>query len=315
MHVGLHKPENNLKTNDILGARPQCVKFTTNRIGTNPLNPTYTLQKVEFVAPEPTRFIRDQLSIDDIEGAKPAKKKQLDIKTRDILNINDIEGTKPQIGNVKMQRNKTSYDNMNYRDVTHDYFKTTRSTNPLIPTYVHRDEDGNKIEIGPVQGCIPQVLPPPRKDLSFVNTSLTTKDIMGCAVGTKGLGNFHSRERRAIKQINQTSDIFGAQPGSLKKAPVTKRCLHPLNPDYQYPGRLQLENQNDAYGASGSSAFQRAAQQSLGMSKLQSASRKASEIAAQEVSQLPDNPQPAVSAKASERSAKQSDAPSKKSNA
>lgn len=39
LHIGLQKPENNLKTEDIKGARPQCVKFETNRIGHNPLNP------------------------------------------------------------------------------------------------------------------------------------------------------------------------------------------------------------------------------------------------------------------------------------
>lgn len=33
LHIGLQKPENNLKTNDIFGAHPQCVKFETKRIG------------------------------------------------------------------------------------------------------------------------------------------------------------------------------------------------------------------------------------------------------------------------------------------
>jgi len=44
--------------------------------------------------PEQTRFIRDQMFIDDIPGSRPAKKKQLDIATRDLMNISDIEGTK-----------------------------------------------------------------------------------------------------------------------------------------------------------------------------------------------------------------------------
>lgn len=79
--------------------------------------------------------------------------------------------------------------------------------------------------------------------------SLNTKDILGCGVGTKGLGNFHSRDRRAYLTTNMTKDIIGAQPGSLKKAPETKRCTHPLMPEYQYPGRLDLVDQNDAFAS------------------------------------------------------------------
>lgn len=99
---------------------------------------------------------------------------------------------------------------MDYRDVTHTDFKTSRFTNPLQPTYVARDDKNQKVEIGEVGGSKPNVLPPPRKDFNFVNTSLNTKDIHGCKVGTKGLGNFHTRERRAIRETNQISDIFGA---------------------------------------------------------------------------------------------------------
>jgi hypothetical protein len=34
------------------------------------------------------------MEIDDIEGARPKKVKQNDIKTREIMKIDDIEGTK-----------------------------------------------------------------------------------------------------------------------------------------------------------------------------------------------------------------------------
>jgi hypothetical protein len=58
------------------------------------LNPSYSLQGVTFVEPEKLKFIRDQLSIDDIPGTRPLKKKQLDYSTRNIMEITDIEGTK-----------------------------------------------------------------------------------------------------------------------------------------------------------------------------------------------------------------------------
>lgn len=59
MHVGLAKPQSSLQSADIEGAQPQCVKFKSNRLGVDPLNPTYKLQSVTYVAPEPNRFIRD----------------------------------------------------------------------------------------------------------------------------------------------------------------------------------------------------------------------------------------------------------------
>ena len=68
-----------------------------------------------------------------------------------------------------------------------------------------------------------------------------------CATMTKGLGNFHTRERRAYLNTNITSDIVGAQPSTVKKSPDTIRRTNPLMPDYQLPGRLDLENQNDGY--------------------------------------------------------------------
>ena len=51
-----------------------------------------------------------------------------------------------------------------------------------------------------------------------------------------------------MKQTNITSDIIGCGPDTLKKAPVTIRQTHPLDPDYQMPGRLELTNINDAFG-------------------------------------------------------------------
>ena len=78
-------------------------------------------------------------------------------------------------------------------------------------------------------------------DLTY-GTSLTTTDIHGCKTTTKGLGSFHTRERREYKKTNITSDINGAQPDTLKKSPETTRRTHPLMPDYQMPGRLDIAN-------------------------------------------------------------------------
>ena len=77
--------------------KPNCVKFTTTRIGGDPLNPTYKVAQVEQRPFTPPRYVRDHMEIDDIDGARPKKVKQNDIKTREIMKLDDIEGTKATV--------------------------------------------------------------------------------------------------------------------------------------------------------------------------------------------------------------------------
>ena len=72
LHIGLNKPEYNLSNNDIGGSKPQCVQFKSVR-NCDPLNPTYNLSKVEVRPVTPPKFVRDSISNDDIEGAKPKR--------------------------------------------------------------------------------------------------------------------------------------------------------------------------------------------------------------------------------------------------
>ena len=90
LHVGLNKPEFNLTNADIEGTKTQIVKFVTNRAPSNPLNPVYKLQSFTYIAPEPLKFVRDAMLVDDIEGSKPLVKKQY--APRDTLNCFDIQG-------------------------------------------------------------------------------------------------------------------------------------------------------------------------------------------------------------------------------
>lgn len=105
------------------------------------------------------------MNIDDVDGARPAENKYQGIPTRNVLGVQDIEGAQPRINqHIKVGRNNRNYNSLNYRDVTHDYFKSSRSTNPLMPSYMIRDEDGKLVEISDVPGGKPGTLPPPRKD-------------------------------------------------------------------------------------------------------------------------------------------------------
>ena len=162
-----------MRTEDIKGARPNCIKFVSKR-NENPLNPRYRLQSVSFVAPEPLKYIKDPLRLDDIPGSKAVRRSSLRFSTRDVLKLDDIMGTQARRRHRARPSGEHQYDNINYRDVTHADFKSTRTTNPLMPTYLHKVEDNKVCEIGPVFGSTPNVMPVPRKDLNFVATSLKT---------------------------------------------------------------------------------------------------------------------------------------------
>ena len=64
------------------------------------------------------------MSIDDIEGTRPLKKKQLEFTTRNILDIKDIDGTSAKQRHAARTGNfgTGTYSQMNYRDVTHTNF-------------------------------------------------------------------------------------------------------------------------------------------------------------------------------------------------
>lgn len=105
----LNKPEYNLSNADIPNSKPQSHRFKTNRPPSNPLNPEYKLSQVEYRPPTPPKFIRDHITNDDIEGAKPAVKKYF--QTRDVLGVDDISGAKSK--GVYLRTN-SEYDSLNY---------------------------------------------------------------------------------------------------------------------------------------------------------------------------------------------------------
>ena len=135
MHVGLQKPEHNLTNADIAGSWPKWNKFDTKREPSNPLNPVYKLAHVEYVPPEPPKFIRNSMEIKDIDGARPKFIKEL--KTRETNLISDIEGSSPK--QKKHRKMFGEYSNMNYQDVTQAVKRSSRQTDALNPVYVFRD--------------------------------------------------------------------------------------------------------------------------------------------------------------------------------
>lgn len=146
----MNKPEYNLSNDDINKSKPNFTKFQTTRPPSNPLNPVYKLSEVEYKPPTPPKFIRDQITNDDIEGAKPKKLKYYE--TRNIMNVRDIDGTTAK----KVYVRSTAYDSFTYADIYKNKFASSRSVNPLKPNYTVRGENGEVIEIGEVAGSSPK---------------------------------------------------------------------------------------------------------------------------------------------------------------
>jgi hypothetical protein len=117
---------------DIEGASPKCVTFTTNRLPSNPLNPTYPISKVDIRPITPPKFVRNQMDISDIQGARAKKDWHDRAKTKETNKIDDIQGTKARQRHSPRQ-NSAGYTSYDYSDVTRAYFISKRNVNPLSP--------------------------------------------------------------------------------------------------------------------------------------------------------------------------------------
>ena len=71
-----------------------------------------------------------------------------------------------------------------------------------------RDADGKLVTIGAIPGSEPKLLPVRTRGGFF--DGLEIKDIPGTAVGSRRMGNFHSKERTQYRAINATDDVPGA---------------------------------------------------------------------------------------------------------
>lgn len=237
------------------------LKFVTTRQPSNPLNPVYKLSHVEYVKPDPPKFIRNHLDISDLEGARPKFVKEL--KTRVTNHIADIDGSSPK---VKRQRQRfAGYSSMNYDDVVKDIKTVNRVHDTFNPTYEFRDTltgEFTRAKYGPpnksygiISGSRPSVL---SKEVAE-NKGMQATDIQGAQAGTRSLGMFKNKQREHYVQMPKAyDDIPGCKADTLKKSMQTVRHINPLDPDYKFPGHSeQFVAGLQAYGEEGSSMARR----------------------------------------------------------
>jgi hypothetical protein len=224
LHPGLNKPSFNLMTEDIDKAKPKLNEFVTTRV-TNPLNPVYKLASFETRPVTPPKFVRDSISVQDIEGTKPETTYKFSI--RDNISVKDIEGAR-----AKPERILTKPDLMNPKDINGEAFQTKRFTNPLEPEYVVRNCEGKIDSIGTIEGS--KSRPSIKLATKAHKRNLDSSDIEGARPNTVGLGPLGTKERNYIKNFVDSKDIDGTQSGSHKKGIVTKRITNPLEPKYAW---------------------------------------------------------------------------------
>jgi len=135
-----NKPCRNLDVSDIEGARPRPKRSIGVRL-TNPLEPEYLLPSYKTNTHKPPKFVRDSISVADIQGAQPCLTFEAQMKTRDHMNYTDIGKC---VGGWKirnMAEKPTRTRNLNVSDINSDYLGLhrfwfgKRKTNPLNPIY------------------------------------------------------------------------------------------------------------------------------------------------------------------------------------
>ena len=230
-------PNYSLSCKDIQGATPHHLKSHIVRC-TNPLNPKYKLPKTETTKQEENidnnkkpKFIKDNLKIDDIEGARP--KKIGNFFLRNNMNKDDIKGSFPRQRYVR----KEFFNSIDYSDIQKIKHKRKKDLNPLNPVYNWNYSINNvNYNVGPIEKNQPK----PFSDIKYkFPYNLSNEDIEGSKPGSKN-------KFRIFKGSNSClniGDINGAIHGSLLKGIKTKRNLNPLTPNYRYLGEEELKSQ------------------------------------------------------------------------
>jgi hypothetical protein len=228
LHRKLNKPQRSLTNNDIPGTKAKPYTFKTTRC-VDPNDPCYKLPTVDARPPSPPRFSRDQINVQDIDGAWP--KPHRHFEPRDNITTTDIEGAqagwKPR-HKRRSNENTALRNTLSVNDIVQEGFRTTRVVDPLQPSHrIH----GRVHEDGPKQR--PKAPPNPCGQ----DFNLHTEDIPGAYPGWKAPhhidGSFAKTGRKQFRVINATRDIPGANADSKHNYIVTKRVTNPLQPSYR----------------------------------------------------------------------------------
>lgn len=235
----LDKSDYTLLTRDIEKAYPEKKRgnFVTSR-HVNPLNPDYSLPSpnINNFPPIEDKFLRDSMNIDDIKGTHPKRQHHKFIRDNMItFSFDDVES-------LKKNNRRDLYDSMDYSDVAKKKTIWSRCVNPLDPLYDVRYYGGENYIYGEIEGSKPCSFSKYR----IPSSNLTTNDIEGAQADS--LNYYHQwREKHNGNEFNYSlPEIDKSQCDTKIRGIVTKRCLSPLDPNYQY---LDRNNSNSNINA------------------------------------------------------------------
>ena len=231
-----NKKNFNLTNDDIEFSKPQCVKNASTR-HSNPLEPKYNIVDPPILPITPPKFIRDNIGVEDIKGARPKKMGNNQNLFKEPIKKEIIKDSWPR----KPYLRKSKYEFLDYRDVTKQRAHF-RNTNPLRPLYDWSYVDNTK-SFGPIDGNYPLVYSKFVYKNPFI---LNNKDIEGSNTGSKNrILKFRSKNYSYM-----TKDIIGAQSGTVIRGIKSNRHINPLFPKYKYLGHSEISFlDNNPYNA------------------------------------------------------------------
>ena len=246
-----NKPEFINNNSDMEFTKPRGHHVFQNNRHLNPLNPEYQIPSPNVEPPVPVpKFIRNNIDVSDILGAQPRQHQFYFDQQQDIMNKYSKETDVDYVAFRNNFKGK-NYDYLDYRDVYRNRPFSNRVTNPLNPCY-KISYDGVENVFGEIKGNRPNCLS--KFHCESVGKGTRTSDIEGDETDSVlNVDKFKKKFKRPL--IYSAEDVIGAQAGTLKKGIKTKRCLSPLDPDYQFLGereenerrKLITENNNNDY--------------------------------------------------------------------
>ena len=230
-----------MTTSDIDWARPKVNRFKTSRL-TNPMDPAYKLPSAVPFQPEiPYYSGRPTLDVSDIDGSSPkvlfpgSARSERDAglpyvgrrvrhtPLRDTLDVSDIKS-----GDKKVIRPRLT------NPLEPVYIIDQRCTCPVSSTWKSTPSADNLTPLiaGVVQFSKPRKLfeGEPHSSASLDNSDICGSNSQRFA-GTLPI-NIYSKLNTGKSSGSITTDIPGAQPGTLQRGLRTKRRTNPLDPQY-----------------------------------------------------------------------------------
>lgn len=247
--IPLQLAYNKMQNDDLPMTKPNPQIFKTTRFGTNPLDPIYNLPKAEELSREETKFIKDSLNVNDIQGAR-SKLVDQTLK-RQIANINRQKRHEQPDCYVKTQIQEIVFQSIPEKqsvklfcqpsrsplDVTDielpkKFEMSKRRVNPVNPQYFYYTSENQPGMLDPITKSTSSIL---HKSLNKVSFGLMVNDVLGAQTNTSGNALIKEMRVKGCRQTNFIGDLEFAHPGTHKKGIVTKRMIDPVDPNYKLP--------------------------------------------------------------------------------